>query len=462
MNWLKRGLFLLVALGIVAIGGAWLMGRGNDEPSSYRTVTVTRGDVIATISSSGVVQAEEVIDVGARVNGEIASFGVDADGQPVNHKSRVKKGMLLAQIDDSLQKSAVEVAKAQLVAAKAGVQRAEADLQQAIARRNQAQRDWDRAQKLGPSQALAQITFDAYQATYEMSLAAVSVAEASIAQAKGAVAQAEAELFRAQRDLGYTTITSPIDGQIIERRVNIGQTVVSSMNAPSLFLLAKDLTKLQVWVSVNEADIERIRPGQPVTFTVNSIPGRVFKGEVRLVRPKAEMTQNVVTYLVEVTTDNSDYALIPYLTADVKFEVARREDVFTVPNAALRYSPDESRIVPDARETEASAGGGAPVEAPRAEGARRRRGDAPPSSTRPTTTPVYRRATLWVREGTYLRPIRVQAGVTDSVITEVKGEGLTEGMEVVTGEVFSDDASAGSTNPFGPPQWGRRRGGRGG
>jgi HlyD family secretion protein len=466
MKWLKRFLVLVIAVGLVGVGGAWLMGRGNEGPASYRTAKVTRGDVLSTISSSGVVQAEEVVDVGARVNGEIAEFGLDADGQPVNHKSRVKKGMVLAKIDDALQRSAVEVAQAQVMAAEAGVKRAEADLQQAIAKKNQAERDWDRAQKLGPSDALAQVTYDNYRAVYETSVAAVAVADASIAQANGNVAQAKAELFRAERDLAYTTIASPIDGQIIERRVNIGQTVVSSMNAPSLFLLAKDLTKLQVWVSVNEADIERIRPGQPVTFTVNSIPDRTFKGEVKLVRPKAEMTQNVVTYLVEVTTDNSDYSLIPYLSADVKFEVARAEDVLTVPNAALRYSPDDDRIAPDAREAEASseeggavAGGGDSADSgrsPRADGARRRRGDAPASSTRPTAKPQYRRATLWVRDGTFLRPIKVEAGVTDSVITEVRGEGLSEDMEVITGEVFSEAAAAGSTNPFGPPQWGRR------
>jgi HlyD family secretion protein len=149
----------------------------------------------------------------------------------------------------------------------------------------------------------------------------------------------------------------------------------------------------------------------------------------------------------------------------VKFEVARAENVFTVPNAALRYSPDDDRIAPDAREAEASADqGGADAAAaagsngakgPRAEGARRRRGDAPPSATRPTEKKQYRRATVWVRDGNFLRPIKVQAGVTDSVITEVQGEGLSEGMEVIIGEVRNETAAATSTNPFGPPQWGR-------
>ena len=165
--------------------------------------------------------------------------------------------------------------------AKAGVQSAEANLEQMKAKLYQAQRDWERAQKLGPSEALAQASYDAYQSAYETAKANVVVGEAAIQQAKashrpgrrGAVA-------RAQRNLGYCTITSPVKGVIIDRRVNIGQTVVASLNAPSLFLIAKDLTRMQVWVSVNEADIGKVRAGQPVTFTVDAFPGETFKGEV--------------------------------------------------------------------------------------------------------------------------------------------------------------------------------------
>ena len=489
MKWLKRGLVLIVAVLLVGVAGAWLMRRGNGGDTTFRTAPVTRGDVVVTIGSTGTVEPEEVVDVGAQVAGQIASFGKDVDGKQVDHGSRVKADALLAQIDDSLYRSDVDVAQAQVTAAKAGVQRAEADLQQARAKLYQAERDWQRAQKLGPSDALAEFSYDAYKATYQGAVAAVSVADASIAQANGSVAQAEAQLFRAKRNLGYTTIKSPIDGVIIERRVNIGQTVVASLNAPSLFLLAKDLTHMQVWVSVNEADIGRIHPGQTVTFTVDTFPGRKFKGAVRKVRPKAEMTQNVVTYLVEVATDNMDGTLWPYLTANVQFEVARKEAVLTVPNSALRYTPDESRIAPEAREEWASAskkqgegqevggGTGGGERGQRRRGNRADRGDAAGGPTsrpagaaaadatsRPSREPEYRRGTVWVTAGEFLRPIAVRAGATDGITTEVQGDGLTEGLEVVTGEETADSraAAAGSTNPFGPPQWGRPKGSSGG
>ena len=173
--------------------------------------------------------------------------------------------------------------------------------------------------------------------------------KAAIVQAKGTVAQAEATLKRALQNLNYCTIKSPVKGVIIDRRVNIGQTVVSSLNAPSLFLLAKDLNRLQVWVSVNEADIGRIKPGQPVTFTVDAQPGDVFPGKVGKIRLNATMTQNVVTYTVEVDTDNSGGKLLPYLTANVTFIVGERKNVLLVPNAALRWTPQLEQVVAEFR-----------------------------------------------------------------------------------------------------------------
>src|SRR5688500_11347384 len=173
MTWLKRGLFLLVVVAIVGFAGAWLMRRGNGDDTIYRTAPVTRGEILSTIGATGTVEPEEVVDVGAQVAGQISAFGKDVDGRQVDHGSRVSKDMLLAQIDDSLYRSDVAVAQAQVTAAKAGVQRAEADLQQAKARLYQAERDWERAQKLGISDALAEFSYDAYKATYEGAAAAV-------------------------------------------------------------------------------------------------------------------------------------------------------------------------------------------------------------------------------------------------------------------------------------------------
>jgi HlyD family secretion protein len=216
---------------------------------------------------------------------------------------------------------------------------------------------------------------------------------------------------------------------IIDRRVNIGQTVVSSLNAPSLFLIAKDLGRMQVWVSVNEADIGSIHAGQPVTFTVDAYSGQVFHGVVNKVRLNAAMTQNVVTYTVEVTTENPDGKLLPYLTANAKFEVQHDSDVLVVPNAALRWSPQPEQVVEGAR----AAGG--------ADSARRM-------------------GTLWVTEGTRVRPLPVHVGPSDGTVTEVRGDGVQEGLQVVIGDRPADGGArptaTGPANPF-TPQMGRSR-----
>jgi HlyD family secretion protein len=214
--------------------------------------------------------------------------------------------------------------KAQLEQDKAGEVSATANLEQAKAKAVQADADWQRAQKLGPQGAIAPQASDSFKAAYDIAKANVNVAEAALTQSKATSVKSEATLNKAQRNLDFCTIKSPVKGVIIDRRVNIGQTVVSSLNAPSLFLIAKDLTRMQIWVAVNEADVGRITPGAPVTFTCDTFPGREFKGTVGKIRLNATMTQNVVMYTVEVNTENPDRLLLPYLTANVRF-VARQE-----------------------------------------------------------------------------------------------------------------------------------------
>ncbi|MGB9626865.1 MAG: efflux RND transporter periplasmic adaptor subunit, partial [Phycisphaerae bacterium] len=344
---------LVAAVLLAVLGGAgfsWWRRAGG--PNMYfRTAPVVRGDLTVTISATGTVEPEEVIDVGAQVAGKIESFGLDprGNGKPIDYGSPVEEGTVLAHIDDSLYRADVEQARAQLEQARANVLRTQADLEQMKARLHQAQNNWDRARELGPSRALSATDYDGYLAAYEIAKATVGVGEATVVQAQKAVLQAEAALNRAQTNLGYCTIKSPVKGVIVDRRVNIGQTVVASLNAPSLFLIAKDLRKMQVWAAVNEADIGSIHPGQPVSFEVDAYPGRVFRGEVGKVRLNASMTQNVVTYTVEINTDNSDGTLLPYLTANVKFEVTQRKNVLMVPNAALRWIPGPTQVAPDAR-----------------------------------------------------------------------------------------------------------------
>jgi HlyD family secretion protein len=360
----------------------------------------------------------------------------------VDYGSVVEPGMVLARIDDSLYAADVASAKAQLAQNKATVQYNEANLNQLKAKLYQATRDWARAQKLGPSDALSQADYDAAQSAYETAKANLEVGKAAIVQALKAVAQSEAFLRRAQQNLDYCTIVSPVKGVIIDRRVNIGQTVVSSLSAPSLFLIAKDLTRIQVWASVNEADIGNIRPGQPATFTVDAFPGITFQGEVGKIRLNATMTQNVVTYTVEVNTDNADGKLLPYLTANLRFMVAERKDVLLVPNAALRWIPRPDLIAADFRQTPKKGRrghGGAQAKSPDQEG-------------KPETT----RGTLWLPQGNEVKPLKVRVGLTDGTLTEVSSPELKPGMQVVVGEIEKGAEPAGTTSPF-TPQIFRRR-----
>ena len=403
-----------VVIGVAAVVLiAFLALRGEERRGGYRTAEVARGDLEAAISATGTIEPEEVVDVGAQIAGKIITFGVDQNGKTVDYGSSVGEGTVLARIDDVLYAADVRQAKAQL-------QVAEATLLQAQAKFQQADRDWRRAQKLGPSDALAQSNYDSYQAAFESAKAGVAVAEASIAQAR-------AQLMKSEQNLTYCTIVSPVSGVIIDRRVNIGQTVVASLNAPSLFLIAKDLRRMQVWVAVNEADVGAVFPGQSASFSVDAFPGQTFSATVSKIRLNASMTQNVVTYTVELITDNSSGTLLPYLTANVRFEVAGEKNVMLVPNAALRWSPRSSERAPAANGDPRKPEGGV----------------------------------VWVAEGESVRPVKVTAGVSDGSRTVVQSSELKEGMAVVVGEQQQNgEAAANETrNPFGPPQL-HGRGGR--
>jgi HlyD family secretion protein len=251
---------------------------------------------VATINATGTIEPEEVVDVGAQVEGLIVSFGKDANGKSIDYRSPVDANMVLARIDETTYKADVNTAVAELEQAKSAVLKGGADLATANAKLLQARNNWDRAQKIGPSDALSQNDFDMYQADFETAKANVAVAQTEIAEANSGVSLAEASLSKAQRNLEFCTIRSPVKGVIIDRRVNIGQTVVSSLNAPSLFLIAQDLTRVQIWVAVNEADIGRIVSGAPVTFACDAFPDQEFVGRVGKIRLNATMTQNVVMY----------------------------------------------------------------------------------------------------------------------------------------------------------------------
>ncbi|MGA2749901.1 MAG: efflux RND transporter periplasmic adaptor subunit [Verrucomicrobiota bacterium] len=419
-----------VILALAAGLGAWQWRAHAAHKPSFRQAAVKRGDLYVTITATGTLEPEEVVDVGAQVAGQINVFGKDKNGKTIDYGSVVEEGTILARIDDALYAADVALAKAELDQDVAGEVRAEADLEQMKAKLIQAEADWNRAQKLGPSEALAPTTYDSYKANYAIAKANVALDEAALKQAAATSVQAKATLDKAQRTLDYCTISSPVKGVIIDRRVTIGETVVSSFNTPSLFLIARDLTRMQVWISVNEADIGSIHPGQPVTFTVDAFPNQQFQGTVGKIRLNATMTQNVVTYTVEVNTDNSDGKLLPYLTANAQFLTGERHHVLLVPNAALRWRPPSDLIAPAARQS-----------AP-----------APAHAADPDTTGPRHTATVWIEDGEFVRPVHVTAGLTDGTETEIESGDVKEGEAVILGLQLAGSAadSDAADNPFAP------------
>jgi HlyD family secretion protein len=471
---MKKWIIFLLVVGVVLAGGgygAWYLFAAGRSDNPYRTETVTRGDLLATISATGTVEPQDVIDVGAQVAGQITKFGTDADGKPIYYGSRVLgphrdssgawvDGTALAFIDEKLYKAKVdqsqakyEQAIAQVAEAEANVKKSEADVQQSQAKFDQAKQDWDRAQGLFLSKSLSQSDYDMYKAAFDTTKAALALSKAALVLAQVSVKDSQANqnsalatLEQDKINLGYCTITSPVDGVIIDRRVTLGQTVQSSFNTPSLFLIARDLSVIDVWASVNEADIGRIKIGQTVKFTADGCPGETFdEGKVHWVRLNATMTNNVVTYTVEVETKNPPdetagrslpFKLLPYLTANLKFQVEERKDVLTVSNEALRWKPQQNQITPSARK---------PARPPREQGG--------PDQSKEKADPS--RGVVWVRDGAYVRPVKVKLGLSDGARTEIM-DGIDEGAEIVTGDAPQGNNSGGATNPFTPQLFQRR------
>jgi HlyD family secretion protein len=411
---MKKLLIVIALLWAAGAAGVWYWNDLHGRRARFRSAAVRRGDLLATISATGTLEPEEVADVGVQVAGEIRSFGQDPRDphKPIGYGSPVEQGTLLAQLDDALFKTRLDQARANLG-------KAEADVLEATARLQQADRDLDRARRLRQRDQLS-------VQDYDTALAAQETAHANLAVARSAVALAQANLEEATVNLGYTTVRSPIKGVILDRRVHLGQTVAASQGS-SLFLIAKDLSRMEIWASVNEADVGQIHAGQPVTFSVAALPGRSFRGQVAEVRPLPSFSQNVVTYTVVIAVDNAQGTLLPYQTARVHFEAARRTGVLLVPNAALRWKPPAALAPADA----------SPAQAP----------SAPAGG---------RLGTVWLREGERVSPVAVVAGLTDGVRTEVQpmaGPGsLKEGAEVVVGLELSggeDESLAGNT-PFLP------------
>ena len=397
---LARRLGLMaVAASTIAGGGLWLHQRAEarDRPA-YRFVIVEKGDVEVEVSATGNLAAVRTVQVGTQVSGQIAELFVDFN-------DRVRKGQLLARIDPTLARQAVADAQA--------------GLDRALAEQAAAQQEEQRNRTLVQEGLLAPSAFEPMQTR--------------LATAKAGGSSARVAVDRARQNLAYTEIHSPIDGVVVERNVDVGQTVAASLSAPQLFLIANDLSHMQIVVSVDESDIASIREGQPARFTVQARPRERFNGRVQQVRLQSTTLENVVSYGVVVTVDNPEMKLLPGMTARVDFTVDSASDVLKVANAALRFRPEGSATAPAA---------GSP-------------GSARGSRERPAAQQ------LWRLQGDTLKPVPVKAGLSDGLMTEVEGSGLEAGMEVIAG-VQTAEAASPAVNPLQPRMGGgasRRPGG---
>jgi HlyD family secretion protein len=316
---MKKAIVTLLVVGVVG-GSAYAYYHYKDSGPKFTVASaqVTRGDIVDTVGATGTLQAVTTVQVGSQVSGTISELRVDFN-------SLVKKGQVLARLDPSLFQTQIEQAKANLV-------RSQADLERQKVALDDANQKLTRARELSARQLLAKSDLDAAE------IAAKS-AEAQLKSSEAQITQAQASLNQNEVNIEHTVIEAPIDGLVISRNVDVGQTVASSLQAPTLFVLAADLTKMQVVANLDESDVGRIRPGQAVTFRVDAYPAETFRGTVSQVRLNPIVQQNVVTYATVINVPNNDLKLKPGMTANVNVEIARSSNVLRVPNSALRFRP---------------------------------------------------------------------------------------------------------------------------
>jgi HlyD family secretion protein len=398
----KKSLITIALIAVLAIAGLLVHKVAfAKETTTYRFGAVSKGDINATVSATGTLNAVTTVSVGTQVSGQVSQL-------LVNYNDHVKKGQLLARIDPTLALQAVTDAQA--------------NVEKAQAEAVQASRDYARNHELMNDGLVARSAEEQTQSTSEV--------------AQATVKSAVIALDRAKQNLAYTNICAPIDGVVVDRNVQEGQTVAASLSAPQLFLIANDLSQMQILAQVGESDIAQIQQGQTAQFSVQALPGQTFKGTVQQVRLQSTTQDNVVDYTVVVAVDNARGKLLPGMTARVDFLTKSAENVLKVPNAALRFRP--------ATATAPAAGvGGA------------------------TQKHTRSAATLYTLDAKgQPQAIQVRTGITDGTTTEIRGNDVKDGMKVIVGTVgaSSQQQAASSATPFqsGQQQGGGGRGARGG
>jgi HlyD family secretion protein len=390
-----------IALAAVVAFAGYMYFKKNDGVSPYRTAKVEKGEIVDAITATGTINAVSTVSVGSQVSGTIQQIFVDFN-------SPVRKGQVIALIDPRLLEAAVEQARANVNNAKASLERAQVGV-------IDTERTNRRNRELVKDGFVAQADVDSSQTAWEQAAAQKRSAEAVLQQAEGA-------LRVARTNLEYATIHSPVNGIVISRSVDVGQTVAASFQTPTLFSIAEDLTKMQVDTSVDESDIGRAALGQTVTFTVDAYPEKTFTGEVAQVRNSPIVTQNVVTYNVVVRVDNRELLLKPGLTANVSIEVKKFGDVLKIPNAALRYRPA--------------------TKGTDAESAGKRQGNGKGKGKEAGGQRVY----LLGKDGKPV-PVRVKTGASNGTVTVLEEGELKEGDLLVTGESQAKKAGGSATPP---------------
>ena len=438
---MSRGRIIAVGaalLVLVVVAVAYARGR-DDSAGAYRFAAVERGDLEASVSATGKLDAVTAVQVGTQVSGQVAAILVDFN-------DRVRKGQLIARIDPTLQQQTVRDAAA-------GLERAQAELAQA-------RREYDRNKQLFDRKVLTEAEFNDTQ--YRLAVAQASVKSAQVT------------LDRARQNLAYTSIYAPIDGIVVERNVDVGQTVAASLSAPQLFLIANDLSQMQILAAVDESDIGLIQEGQSVRFTVQAYPNENFEGRVRQVRLQSSVQENVVNYTAVVEVANTAGKLLPGMTATVDFLTGSASNVLLVPNAALRFRPTEAMLA-QVRDQRGAGNGDTGRQAVRdstqrgdtsqprrmrvAGAAGGQGGPGGPGGARPGGRGTGRgqnAAVLWYLDTSGKPAIaRVRTGLTDGQRTQVEGPEVREGMEVIVG---ATQTAGGGGNPFQSGQQGGPRG----
>ena len=436
----SRTKWLLLAGALAAVALFVVLGLNHTPQAQHFTAKVDRGDIHDVVEATGTINAVITVQVGSQVSGTISKLFVDFN-------SRVHKGDLVALIDPALFKGAVQQASADVENAKANLVAAQANLEKAKAAFVQAKADNERTVGLTKSGITSQQQLDLAKANYDSANAAVGGAQANVTQADAQVSQKEAALAVAQTNLNYTVIRSPIDGTVVARNVDVGQTVAASLQAPTIFTIAQDLTKMQVYAKTDESDVGNIKVGKEVSFKVDAFPKETFRGAVSQVRMNATTVQNVVTYDTIIDFANPELKLFPGMTAYVTIPVATAKSVLKLPNTALRYKPpmtpeeilamykqygiesnERRRASDDAAAGDGESKGGGMQNLPR----------APRSDS----------AVVWkLRADNIMEPVKVSLGITDHAYTEVtavaKGD-LKEGDELIIRSVVAKSSTPGA------------------